>query len=409
MIKKIRFASCVALVVLLTVSIGAFAEASVNINVSKIDSANFPEMSLEFSTWDGNGIPLTGLTTNEVSVQEDDGAEFSPISLSTNTAADLSVALVLDVSGSMVGQPLLDVKSGAARFLDKLGKADQAAVIAFSDEVNLDPASLDPERETAFSSNLDDAYSLVENLQAGGKTELYNAVEKAVKLTSQLPPGHRAVLVFTDGRNEPADVGDPESPINLAKEANIPVFVIALGQDIDAPYLQRLATETGAYYSFTPISSELVKVFNDMAGLLKTVYVMKYSSAITDGQAGHILQLRIGSSTGEGTYEITLPDLPEIKPTPTEVQPTSTVVVPIPTIAPPPPPEVEEPLMSLKNKILLALGVLLILVGVWRFTRPKKVKVVEKCGNCGVELKENGPCPICGSTKRMKVTDKDNS
>lgn len=395
------------MVVLLSVT--ALAATPVNITVSNVDTSTFPEMSVEFSAWDANGIPLSGLKAGEVFLQEDDNAEFHPATLQADTAADLAVALVLDTSGSMAGQPLLDTKSAAARFLDRLGKADQAAVLSFSSQVNTDPAALDPVREVPFSSDLTKAYALVENLQAGGETELYNAVEKAVSWTAQLPPGHRAVLVFTDGRNEPENVGDPDSPIKLAQQGNIPVFVIALGEDIDSAYLQRLTTETGGFYAFTPISSELSRQFNDIASLLKTVYRASYSSSFTDGQAGHKLSLRIATSQGEGSVDYSLPALPLIAPTtapsPTiTTAPTAVLPTPVPTLEPtpetPPPP-------SLRSRILIGVGVLLALVGILLTTRRRKPKMIDKCGNCGAELPSHGPCPICGSTKRVEVKEKE--
>jgi len=314
-----------------------------------VDTTADPSISVQFSVWDSNGIPLSNLTTQDVFIQEDDNGVVHPTELKSNSNADLSVVLVMDVSGSMMGQPLADAKNAANRFLDKLSKSDQAAVIAFSSYVNTDPANLTSKKEVGFSSDLTNAYDLIEGLTAGGGTEVYNAVEKAVKMTALLPAGHRAILLFTDGKNDPANVGDPENAVTLAKQANIPIFVIGLGSEIDESYLRRITSDTGGFYRSTPHSSELSSLFTDMATLLKTDYSMTYSSVIKADGKDHTLTLRIASSQGE----------------------------------------------ALAKSVLGA-------VMVW-LPRKKKEDIVEKCANCGAVLKDAGPCPICGSSKRIKV------
>ena len=217
------------------------------------------------------------------------------------------------------------------------------------------------------------------------------------------------MLVFTDGRNEPPEVGDPDAPIKLAQQSNIPVFVIALGKDIDSNYLQRLTSETGGFYAYTPISSELSRLFNDMASLLKTVYVAGYTSGLTQGGAGHKLSLRVAVSQGEGISEYALPALP-VPPTPTFTPSPTITLTPTKTTTPVPlvtPPVEEKKTPSLGSRILIGLGVLLALVGILLTTRRRKPKMIDKCGNCGAELTSHGPCPICGSTKRVEVKEKE--
>ncbi|MHC1783639.1 MAG: VWA domain-containing protein [Anaerolineaceae bacterium] len=376
------------------------------INLSKVDATGFPGVSIEFSAWDLNGIPLVDLKPEDVFIREDDGAEIHPASLEPDADAVLSVALVMDVSGSMTGQPLADAKNAANRFLDKLNPKDQAAVIAFSEGVNSDPAALDRDREVGFSNDLTGAFNLIEGLTAGGGTEVYNAVEKAVGMTSKLNEGHRAVLLFTDGKNEPAEVGDVEKAISLAKEANIPIFAIGLGNEIDEVYLTRLTGETGGMYRLTPHSSELSSLFNQMAALLKTTYTMTYQSGLAaDGQE-HTLNLRIVSKQGEGTIETGTGVLPKAAATATADLPTPTME-PSPTAAPAQAAASAAPPASLfKDKWYWLVVILIPIVAgavIVRNNRRRRRVFVEKCGLCGAELTEAGPCPMCQSTKRIKV------
>jgi VWFA-related protein len=369
-----------------------------------VDTTAFPAVSVKLSTWDSNGLPITGLSTQDVFIQEDNNTEVHPDSLQANSNTPLSVALVMDVSSSMAGQPLLDAKNAANRFLDKLNETDQAAVIAFSSDVDTDPASLDQKKEIGFSSAKKDAYDLIEGLAAGGGTEVYNAVEKAVKITAQLPAGHRAILLFTDGKNDPPTIGDPESAITLARQENIPIFVIGLGSEIDETYLRRLTSETGGFYRSTPHSSELSDLFNNMATLLKTDYTLTYASKVNEDGQAHAIKIRIASSQGQATVESKIGPVPLATAAPTLAAATPTTQVsatsqPLPTATP-----VDNESAN-NNKLFLIIGalVLLMILILVLVTRTKKTKVIEKCTKCGAVLIDEGPCPICKSTERTKV------
>lgn len=406
---KLRFALCFALLMGLFILTPASSESPLTISMSRIDVTEFPTVFIQFSAWDDNGIPLADLTSADIFIREGNLAEIHPMTVTPDSNAALSVALVLDVSGSMEGQPLEDAQNAAYRFLDRLTEKDQAAIIAFSDKVNTDAQVLDPAREVGFSGKNQAAFDLIEGLVASGNTEIYNAMEKAVKMTSELPSGHRAVLLFTDGRNDPTEVGDPENAISLAKEAGIPVFIIGLGNAIDEAYLGRLAAETGGLYRQTPRSSELSDIFYEMATLLKTSYTMSYTSGLNADGGTYPIIIRIDSMQGSMDTTTSIGPLPLAEPTQTPTTaPTSTPtapITPLPAVIVTPEPEPVETAWQ-KYQTPLILGGLLILVALANFMSKKKQKIEEgvvKCANCGAVLSEPGPCPICRSTKRIKT------
>jgi hypothetical protein len=413
-----------ALVILLVLfSSLAMQQAELGLWVDVVDLTGFPEVMLTFNAWRETGVPLRGLTTIEVLLQEEGGPGFHPDRVVLNEDAPLAVALVLDVSGSMQGQPLEDAKIAAARFLDRLSGGDQAALVAFSNGVDPDPEILDPVKEMGFTNNLTTLYDLIEGLEAEGGTELYHAVGKAVSMTAALPVGHRAVLVLSDGVNEPADVGDPDMPIVQAQENGIPVYVIGLGNLIDEPYLRRLAAETGGYFRLTPKSSELAETFRDMAALLKTQYEASYTSSLVGGVDAAELTISIAVDGASVSEEFEIGPIPEIiniesteTPTPSATQAEESVLE-IPTTE-----EAEiidevnidlEENRDEENAVsedeqefpvwgwLLAAGFslgLVLLMVVFRKTKPKP----EKCANCGFDMTgKTGSCPQCGSERRL--------
>jgi len=102
-----------------------------------------------------------------------------------------SVILTLDISGSMEGRPLAELKSSSQRFI---GSADSKTVaiglVTFSDEARV--TSTPTENAITLSSAVD-------GLEASGETNMVEGLKKAHALLEGRP-GRRAVLLFTDGK-----------------------------------------------------------------------------------------------------------------------------------------------------------------------------------------------------------------
>ncbi|WP_160318442.1 vWA domain-containing protein [Levilinea saccharolytica] len=377
----------------------------IDLFLDRIESDEFPVIQIQLSAWDASGLPLTGLTAQDFTLQEGNGIKFHPTAVEVDTKTDLRVILAMDVSASMQGKPINDAKVAAARFLENLEKGDQAGLVAFSTDVNPDPAALSSQREHALSTNLLPLYDTIEALQASGGTELYNAAAKAVKLLEGTPSGHRAVLLLSDGKNDPANIGDPEEAIQLAKEARVPFFIIGLGSTIDEPYLQRLAAETGGLYRPAPSSSDLAALFSDMGELLKTRYVVRYTTTLPADGRSAALSVEL-NMRGETANTEALIETPLIPPTATAAPqatpvPTSTAVpVSAPAVAPPAEePQEPEPVFNWGwAAIAGAAAIATIAYLLIRKPKPKP----EACAKCGYELTgSNGPCPQCGESRRL--------
>lgn len=386
------------------------------LNVDWVDLTGYPEVQIHLNAWDGDSIPLEDLAAKDFKIQEDSGSVMPPTSVEVNNDAPLRVVLVLDVSASMQGEPLSDAQAAAVRFIDRLSAKDQAALFAFSDTVNPDPQTLDPKREIGFTNEYDRIYDLIDSLEVSGGTHLYNAVEKAVAQFDGMPEGHRAVLVLTDGRNDPAFVGDPDAPILFAQEINVPVFVVGLGNDIDVDYLQRLAGETGGQYRNVPQSSELAQMFNKMSVLLKTTYTLTYQSQLEADGEPHTVTVMLDYQGEEFADAIVTNPFPfeeavEEEPVEEEVvtqpveEPTEEVLSPAveAQVSEESEPE-EEPAAGLDTGWLIAGAAALFLALLWVLIRIRRGKGQEVCTRCGYDVTGTaGPCPECGESRRKRT------
>jgi len=382
------------------------------LKIESVDTSQFPTITIRLSAWSADGLPLAHMEPEQFFIQEDDGEPLKPASLEEISDAPLWVVLAIDVSGSMVGKPLTDAKVAAARFLDHLSPGDHAALIAFSDPVDPDPASIDPNKEIVFSDDFTPLYDLIESLQAGGETQLSNAALKSVRLFESAPKGHRAVLILTDGIEDTAAQTDPEATINLAQESDVPFFVIGVGKNLDLSYLQDLGYDTGGLFRAVPSSAELASLYGNMATLLKTQYELTYTSALEADGSSHTLDIALKAEGDEAKASINFGPIPPLptETTTTPIPPTSTftpTVTNTPTYTPTPTPTPIPPIpickQILTNPIAWLLGVLIIGGGGWLlFSARKEKPKPEACARCGYDMTgREGPCPQCGETRRL--------
>jgi Ca-activated chloride channel family protein len=178
----------------------------------------------------------------------------------------------IDVSGSMEGQALEDLKTSmrmllqedsARRYLLQASPRDVTIVIPFSS---------DPKGEMTLEGNdpakLDALYAEIARLDAGGGTDIYSPVMRAFQLMAKhggLEQYFPAVILMTDGKsNEGRDFDDllaTRSAVNL--HADVPVYAIMFG-DAAPEQLQQIAASTsGRVFDG---KKDLVKAFRQAKG-----------------------------------------------------------------------------------------------------------------------------------------------
>lgn len=317
------------------------AQGVVNLTIDDLRLDEFPRAEVLVTVRDANGVPIGDLGADRFEIVEDQIASFPPSEVATtvNPDAEISVIMVIDVSGSMEGKPIDEAIRAANALLDQLSPQDRAAIIAFADEVkNLDPNDLEEGKELGFTVDKNAVRNVVNFLDTkiGWDTPLYDAIYKGVKMTASEPAGKRAVIVMTDGRDErdnaqgvpvedAGSLSTPDDPINEANRHNIPIFsigLVGLGGKIDTRYLNRLAERTGGQYLEAPQPEELTPLFEDVINQLKTQYILSYDSRLEEDAETHRLIVGVDLPQGQDFDEIKFQIReaePTVEPTPAEL------------------------------------------------------------------------------------------
>jgi molecular chaperone DnaK (HSP70) len=164
------------------------------------------------------------------------------------------VFLLIDVSSSMTGQPLVEAQTAAREFLSKCDLTTmEVGLISFSTLVAL---------QSAATSNLRRLHAAVHRLEAEGSTNLTDALEMA---RGQLVASDRKryVVLLTDGYPDAAESALEQA--QSARDQGIEIVAIGTG-DADRDYLRRLASSEQA--SIFARSGELVQAFGHIARVI---------------------------------------------------------------------------------------------------------------------------------------------
>lgn len=260
------FKLCAAAVVLLTAVVAAqdpVAQFSSRVQLVEVYA----------TVTDAKGELVTGLREGDFQVFDND----EPQDISTFAFGEfpLSVALGVDRSWSMAGEPLRLAKQASQAFLRDLRPNDRAMVLAISSEADvIAPMSTDRVSQTRAIAALD----------PWSTTALHDGIIAAL---DRLEPeqGRQALIVFSDGtdrysRSSAADV------LDRARRSNALIYPIAFGK-VRPPLLAELAVLTGGRSFLLRDARELEKTLATIARELRYQYLLGYApaDAIDGGEA----------------------------------------------------------------------------------------------------------------------------
>jgi Ca-activated chloride channel family protein len=226
-----------------------------------------------------------------------------------------SIVLAMDASASMTATDVeptrLDAaKSAASSFLDQLPARFRVGLVSFASGASVlqEPTE---ERE-AVRSSLDDIDS---NVGTAIGDAILRSVELAPQDEDQAPESKPlfAVLLLSDGANSAGS--DPLDAIEVAKEAGVPVYTIALGTEagtVDLPNefgemepfpvppdpetLRQIAEETGGRFFEAPNDADLQAVYEEIGSQVASENEERELTAAFAGAGAVFLVLGAGLS-----------------------------------------------------------------------------------------------------------------
>ena len=249
---------------------GASAGEPSQAQITQFDLSAFPTVKAYVSILDKSNRPVRGLDQRIVMLRENGvpaGIKDMRMVGSEGQREPLSVALVLDKSGSMTGEKIARAKESVLRFLSLMEKGDRVSLFVFSERVT----ELAP-----LTDDIDSLKALVSGIEADGHTALYDALSQSVDVLKRAP-GRKAVIVLTDGIAN-RGVIDIEQAIASAFKSYVSVYTTGLGEDVRTARLERIARESGGAYFFTPSQEGLVGIYETISHRIRNEYAVTFDT-----------------------------------------------------------------------------------------------------------------------------------
>ena len=166
---------------------------------------------------DRNGRFIPGLRQSDFIVYEEE--ELQEVTHFSNERVPVSLGLVLDTSGSMVGEKLTNALMAVDRFLTKL--------LSPEDEIFLYKFSNFPELVQDWTTNRQALSRSIRRISANGGTAMYDAIAESVPLAQTGQHRKRAVVLISDGNDTDSQVSLNEVK-QLIRESEVMVYAIGI-------------------------------------------------------------------------------------------------------------------------------------------------------------------------------------
>ena len=214
-----------------------------------------------------------------------DNGRPADLTVFSNEPQSITVALLIDVSGSME-RHFLRVRAATREFVKALQPSDRARIGTFGEEVALSP------HLTGDKALLNRV--LEEEMWPGGGTPMWHAANDAMASLAG-EPGRRVLLILTDG-------GDTERSVehtadNIERRATAEGFMVyAIGIEGTglAHDVKTIADETGGGYFELKAGDDLASTFARVVEELRHQYALGFTPVALDGRR-HRIDVRLSS------------------------------------------------------------------------------------------------------------------
>jgi hypothetical protein len=268
-----------------------------SLSILQIHPDSIPRISILFRAEKADGQPYFGLSKSAMTVEENSKAckvlSLKPLS----EGMPISVNMVLDHSGSMLtdvnefirlginpyllsfderGQPVFPdaytppikhAKQSVRRFIENLdGSKDKIGLVGFTStvDVRIEPTN----NKTLLNKTLD-------KINADSATAFYDALMVALQ-NFQPDYSLKVIVALTDGMDN-SSVFTYSDVVDLAKEKDIPIYVVGLG-DVYTDSLNLLAQATDGQFFYAKSANLLDSTYQLIQNRIKAFYELTYES-----------------------------------------------------------------------------------------------------------------------------------
>jgi Ca-activated chloride channel homolog len=241
--------------------------------------------------------PVTGLTAADFELLDNGVAQ--EVTDVTYEKLPIDVTLLLDVSASVTGAVLDELRRALRQVRTDLTAADRLRLLAFNMRVR---------RLVDFTQPSADVDLALAALRPGGSSAVFDALAVALA-TADAPGRRRLVVLFSDGQDS-SSISDADALLDVARRSTPTVATILASPLLERPasvlrtnaslasatvegLSDRLAAETGGMVTSVKAGENLTSKFRRMVQDFRSSYVLFFTPRGVERAGTHTLEVKV--------------------------------------------------------------------------------------------------------------------
>ena len=240
-------------------ALGEYRFSTGNVYISRIDDSAFPEVS----------VTLYGRDSMIQDIRENRGIEMKdthyPVQFRVDESHEVKsapICFVVDVSGSMGGQPIDDAKNALIQFAKRYMDGNlEVALVSFESEAEI---------VTPVTTSASEIIEGAESLYDRGGTDLTAGISEGLKALMD-GAGIGNIIMMTDGQSS-FDYG----VLDQANQMGTMIFTVGFGS-VDEEVLAEIAENTGGTFTMADSSGDLSSVYASLGTIIGNQLTIMYT------------------------------------------------------------------------------------------------------------------------------------
>lgn len=236
--------------------------------IRNIDASFYPEVHLTVNV----AVETENNLKKEDFLLKDMDAELKDFTVTSVSELDdldaVSVALVVDHSGSMEGEPLENTKKAVVSFIKNIRSDIRVGLVAFDDTAQV---------ITPMTDSSSTVLQGVRAIESGGGTSIWSGLQMAGdELMTET--GRKIIILLSDG--EDGDTSKIDGVLRQLHQSNIYVYTIGFG-GADTEYLSYIANSCKGKFIQAKSSDMLDAVYAEIGSYMVNEYLIIFN-AVTE-------------------------------------------------------------------------------------------------------------------------------
>jgi VWFA-related protein len=227
-----------------------------------------------------NGQPVRGLGPADFEVL--DNGVPQDVTLVSFDQVPLNVILALDMSDSVAGERLQQLRGAGSGLLAALKKNDQAALVAFSHAVRLG---------ATLTTDVGSVQAALAAAVSTGQTSLVDGTYAGI-MVGESDAGRGLLIVFSDGVDTSSWLR-ADAVLDTAKRADVVVYGVSVVSRLKPEFLREITSLTGGRMFEIEKTANLSATFLGILDEFRHRYLVSYTPKGVAKDGWHKLEVRV--------------------------------------------------------------------------------------------------------------------